>query len=139
MELTVNNIRFVPCAHRRVTFAEHVRREALAWRPDVIAVELPETLEEWIVRGVMRLPQISAVCWEEAERPGELSYLPIDPCDGLIEAVRLGCQFEIPVAFIDLDLPGYQVSNQYVPDDLIIDKTGLEEYVATVFALCFVR
>lgn len=131
-ELTVNNIRFVPCVHRRVTFAEHVRREALAWQPDVIAVELPATLQEWIVRGVLRLPQISAVCWEEAEHPGELAYLPIDPCDALIEAVRLGCQFELPVEFIDLDLPGFQEKNQYLPDDLIIDKTGLEKFVTEI-------
>ena len=129
MDLTSKNIRFIPCAHRRVTFAEHVRREALAfWRPDGIAVELPATLKEWIIRGVLRLPQISAVCWEEAERPGELAYLPIDPCDAMIEAVRLGCEFDIPVYFIDMDQPGYQERNQYVPDDLIIDKTGLAPY-----------
>ena len=132
MDLTHGNIRFVPCMHRRVTFAEHVRHEALAWRPDVIAVELPATLAEWIVRGVLRLPQISAVCWEEPESPGELAYIPIDPCDALIEAVRLGCQFEIPVRFIDLDLPGHQVPSQPLPDDLIVDKVGLEEFVATV-------
>lgn len=135
MELSWKNIRFVPCAHRRVTFAEHVRREALAFRPDVIAVELPPTLSEWIVRGVLRLPQVSAVCWEELDRPGELDYLPIDPCDAMIEAVRLACQFELPLEFIDLDLPGFQERYAYVPDDLIIDKTGLENYAAALSPL----
>lgn len=132
MELLVDTIRFVPCAHRRVTFAEHVRRAALEWRPDVIAVELPATLEPWIVRGAARLPQVSAVCWEEEAFPGRLSTLPIDPCDALVEGVRLAVENEIPLALIDLDLPGLQERNRYVPDDLIIDKVGLEEFVDSV-------
>lgn len=132
MDLMVDTIRFVPCAHRRVTYAEHVRRATLEWRPDVIAVELPATLEPWILRGVARLPQISAVCWEESERPGQLSYLPIDPCDSMTEAVRLAHENDIPLALIDLDLPGLQERSRYMPDDLIIDKVGLEEFVASV-------
>ena len=132
MDLTIGNIRFIPCIHRRVTFAQAVRRAALEWRPDAIAVELPDTLSDWIVRGVMRLPRISAVAWEEVDRPGELGYLPIDPCDGLVEAVRLGCEHDIDLAFIDLDLPGLQEPHVEVPDDQMIDRTGLEAYVATV-------
>lgn len=135
MDLTCNNIRFVPCVHQRVTFAEQVRREAHRWRPDRIAVELPATLKEWIVRGVMRLPGVSAICWEETEQPGCLCYLPIDPCDGLIEAVRLGCAHQIPLEFIDLDLPGLSEPYRYMPDDMIVDKVGLEAYVSRLAPL----
>ena len=127
--LTFENIHFVPIVHQRVTFAEAVRRHALATRPDVIAVELPATLEPLIVSGVARLPQLSAVCHEDAARPGELAYVPIDPCDGLIEAVRTGRASGIPLAFIDLDLPGLSEPWRYVPDDLIIDQTGLAQWV----------
>ncbi|MCL5271011.1 MAG: hypothetical protein M1457_10810, partial [bacterium] len=134
--LELENIRFVPSAHRRVTFAEQVRRVALEWRPEVIAVELPDTLAEWIVRGVLRLPQISAVCWtNEADTPAgqtRLRYLAIDPCEAVIEAVRLGAENQIPVEFIDLDLPGPSERHQFIPDDLIVDKTGLEDYVAAL-------
>lgn len=129
MELTYKNIHFVPIVHQRVTFAEAVRRHALAVRPDVIAVELPASLEPWIVRGTARLPQLSAVCHEDASQPGELALLPIDPCDGLIEAVRTGLANHIPLAFIDLDLPGLHEPWRYVPDDLIIDQTGLGKWV----------
>ena len=129
MERLTGNILFVPVAHRRVTFADEVRREAYRWRPDVIAVELPATLSDWVVRGVMRLPRLSAVCWQEPGTQGELCWLPVDPCDGLIEAVRLACAHAIPLEFIDLDLPGHQEPHMPVPDDLIIDKTGLDPYV----------
>ena len=127
--LTCGNIRFVPVVHRRVTFAEQVRLAALEFNPTLIAVELPDTLKSWIIRGIMRLPQISLVQWQEDNHEGELFYLPIDPCDGLIEACRLGIEHEIPLAFIDLDLPGLVEPHHYVPDDMIIDKTGLEKYV----------
>ncbi len=131
-ELTFQNIRFVPCVHRRVTFAEAVRRAALEWRPDLIAVELPATLGEWIVRGVMRLPQVSAVCFEDEGRQGELAYVPIDPCDAMIEAARLGCEHGLAVEMIDLDLPGLQEPFRELPDDLMIDEVGLEAYVRLV-------
>lgn len=132
MALMLDTIRFIPCVHRRVTFAEQVRRAALEWQPDILAVELPNTLRQPITDGVKRLPVVTAVCWEEDEQPGEMSYLPIDPCDGLIEAVRLGVDHELPMAFIDLDLPGLQDRHQYVPDDLIVDRAGLDAFIETV-------
>jgi len=137
--LYFHNIRLTPIIHRKVTFAEQVRREALAWRPDVIAVELPATLASWIVRGALRLPQISAVVFEEQGAPGELSYLPIDPCDGLIEAVRLACEHGIPLEFIDLDLAGLQEPWRYLPDDTMLDLTGLEPFVDRVAPLVATR
>ncbi len=127
--LVHENIRFVPVVHRRVTFAEQVRLAVLEFRPTLIAVELPETLRPWIIRGIMRLPQVSVVQWHEEGADGDLFYLPIDPCDALIEASRLGLEHEIPLAFIDLDLPRLVEPWSYVPDDMIIDKTGLERYV----------
>ena len=127
--LTFRNIRFVPIVHRRVTFAEQVRLAAQQWQPDLLAVELPATMQMWIEEGIERLPEISAVCWEEPSAPGAMQFLPIDPCDGLIEAVRIGLEHQLPVAYIDLDLPGVQEPYVYAPDDLIIDKNSLERYV----------
>ncbi len=129
MELTCQNIRFVPIVHQRIGFAEAVRREALRWRPDAIAVELPPTLLDPIIRGINRLPRISAVAWHEPGCPGELVYLPIDPCDGIIEAARLATRHQIELALIDLDLPGLRARSSHAPDDLIADRAGLERYV----------
>ena len=127
--LTHGNILFVPIVHQRATFAALVRLMAFELQPDAIAVELPATLEHWVIRGAMRLPRLSAVAWEDAGREGELALLPIDPCDGLIEAVRLGCQHQIPLTFLDLDLPGLRERHQPVPDEIIADRAGLARYV----------
>ncbi|MCE5230993.1 hypothetical protein LLG95_15550 [bacterium] len=129
MTLDFNNIRFVPIVHQRVTFAERVRHAAISFRPDAIAVELPATLQPLIVEGVKRLPRISAIAWREAEDPNELYYLPIDPSDGLVEAVRLALGYNIPLHCIDLDLPGLREKWQYAPDDLIVERAGLKRYV----------
>jgi hypothetical protein len=132
MELVWQSVHFLPIVHRRVGFAAETRRMAQELRPEIIAVELPETMREWIVRGVLRLPQISAVCYEEAERPGELAYVPIDPCDALIEATRLGISNDIPVEFIDLDLPALREEQVFVPDDQIIEYSGFEAYIQAI-------
>lgn len=126
-----NNLRFVPSIHQRMTFAEEVRRAVLEFRPEVLAVELPESLSSWIVRGVLRLPQISAVCipGENADR---LETIPIDPCDSLIEAVRVAMEQDIPIAWIDLDERGRPYTDADLPDDLMIETVGLEKYVETV-------
>lgn len=129
MNLTHENIRFVPCAHRRVGFAEAVRAAALEFKPDLIAVELPATLELLIRRGIARLPRISVVCWNEPRSENELCWLPIDPCDALIEAVRLGVENGIDVRLIDLDVAGHHQAYQPLPDDRVVHEVGLENFV----------
>lgn len=133
MNLDYQNIRFVPIVHQRVTFAERVRTAAMAWQPDVIAVELPASIKKPVLEGVARLPRISAVAWREPQNPDSLFYLPVDPCDGLIEAVRLACANRIPIKLIDLDMPGLREKWQYAPDELIVDRAGLGRY-AEAFA-----
>ena len=55
------NIRLVPILHNRVEFALEVRRQFREFKPDQVAVEYPNTLAELIIRGVRRLPLLSAV------------------------------------------------------------------------------
>ncbi|MBI1785137.1 hypothetical protein HYR69_08330, partial [Candidatus Sumerlaeota bacterium] len=132
--LSLENIQFVPSIHQRMAFADEVRRGVESSRPDCIAVELPPSLKSRIARGVMRLPQISTVCWPNAEGSGRMFYIPIDPCDSMIEAVRLGIEREIEIEFID---GGYAPDRGHpestdifsLPDDAMVAKTGLESYV----------
>lgn len=132
MALEWENIRFVPCAHRRVTFAEEVRRAAYEFHPDVIAVEWPDSLRQPMMEAISCLPAICAVCYESATEPQRLYYIPADPCDAMVEAVRLGMEHQLEIAFIDLDLEGFREPYLYVPDDLIVEKTSLEDYVTSI-------
>src|SRR4051812_15461953 len=52
---------YLPVVPGRVEFALEVRKRILETRPEVVAVELPETLESLYLDGIRRLPQISVI------------------------------------------------------------------------------
>lgn len=130
--LESGNVRFIPSAHQRCAFAASVRQSFKQYSPDCVAVELPFPLRDWIIRGIMRLPQISAVCHPSPSNPGQMLYLPIDPCDSLIEAVRLAMEHEIEIVWLDDDPATEQPAAYPLPDDLMIERIGLERYIGTI-------
>ncbi len=119
-------IRFVPVIHNRVEFALEVRRQFFEYRPDYVAVEYPATLKDRIIRAIKRLPLISVVHYEEND--GTFVYLPIEPTDGQVEALRLALENDIPVHFIDRDTEAYPEDYSPVPDPYAVTRTGHYEY-----------
>jgi hypothetical protein len=127
----------VPSLHARWGFAALVRRAFHALRPQAIAVELPETLEQSIRQGVARLPYLSAVMYEDFDQELERMHrvVPITPEDSLVEAVRLGMAHDVPVCFIDRDILHYEAAPVRAPDDYLITRIGLERYWRDVAAV----
>src|SRR5687768_15867628 len=82
------DIAFVPSIHGKAAFAREVRRIFLSARFPTVAVEIPESLAERILEGIAHLPRIGVVTYEESG--GTHVYYPLDPCDSIIEALRLG-------------------------------------------------
>jgi len=121
------NILCAPIVHSRYYFALQVQKYVRDFRPEIIAVEFPAPLKELVVNGVQRLPFLSVVC---ASPDGEeYSYIPIDPCDGIIHAVRLGLENRLPVNFIDLNRTDLSdVIQYYTPDDFTLPRIGFEKY-----------
>lgn len=130
--LDFKNIHFVPSIHQRIAFAEEVLQRAEDLKPDCIAVELPLEISSWFVRGVLRLPQLSAVCMPSVGAEGELHFVPIDPADSLVEAVRYGIENEIQIEWIDASPSPAMLAAVDLPDDLMIEKLGLEVYTETI-------
>ncbi|MBN2125556.1 MAG: hypothetical protein JW821_14760, partial [Deltaproteobacteria bacterium] len=120
------NTRIVPVLHNRVEFAIEIRRQVEAFRPEQVAVEFPATLEAPILRGVKRLPLLSVVYYREGD--GTFVYLPIEPTDGQVEAVRLGLEKGIPVHFVDRDTEGYPVDRSPMPDPYAVTRIGHYPY-----------
>lgn len=120
------NIRLVPVLHNRMEFALEVRRLFEQCKPDQVAVEYPATLREKILEGIGRLPLISVVHYEEKD--GSFIYLPIEPTDGQVEALRLATAHHIPVHLIDRDSEGYPVDRSPMPDPYSITKIGFSMY-----------
>jgi len=116
------NVCFVPILHNRMEFALEVRRQFQQFKPDHVAVEYPSTIKEKVLQGIKRLPLLSVVYYEESD--GTFIYLPIEPTDGQIEAVRMALAKKISVHFIDRDTEGYPLDHSPMPDPYAITKIG---------------
>src|SRR3954464_3397551 len=81
-------VRVLPIIHGSGDFAIRVREELLARPYDCVAVPLPPSFQDGVEAAVERLPAISAVLQRDAEGDG-FSYVPIDPCQGVIAALRM--------------------------------------------------
>jgi len=119
--LDFDRIHVVPSVHGRVVFAGQVRRIFAKARPACIAVELPPGLSEAVLTAVDYLPQIAAVCYRERTSEGRLCYLPVGPADSIVEAIRLGCENNLPVEFVDVDIEPFDEPVLPMPDDYVIE------------------
>lgn len=120
------NIRLVPVLHNRLEFAAEVRRQFASFQPEIVAIEYPPTIGEKLVEGIERLPLLSVVYYEEEDHT--FVYLPIEPTDGQIEAVRLALSHNLPVHFIDRDTEGYPIDRTPMPDPYSIKRIGYWRY-----------
>jgi hypothetical protein len=120
------NIRFLPILHNRLEFALEVRRQFQEFNPEALAVELPPTIQDAVLSAVRRLPFISVVLYQE--KSGNHVYLPIEPVDGIIEAVRSGMENGLPVFFIDRDTEGYPQWSDPMPDPYALTQVGYPAY-----------
>ncbi|MCW5965618.1 MAG: hypothetical protein KIT83_16390, partial [Bryobacterales bacterium] len=120
---------FLPVVPGRAEFALEVRKRLLEQMPDVVAVELPVTLGEVLVRAVKRLPEISVVVHEDENNPGAGTYLPVEPADPFIEAIRTGLQIEAEIVFLEPDVTGRPHLDEVYPDSYALVRTSYEQYL----------
>ena len=108
------NFSYVPVVPGRLEFAIEVRRRILADRPQVVAVELPENLEGAYRKALKRLPAISVIFYGDAlSRVGAFHdqdddfdgaiYVPVEPTDPFVEAIRTALEIGAEVVFADPD------------------------------------
>src|SRR4030042_2271770 len=116
------NIRILPILHNRMEFALEVRRQFEEFKPDHVAVEYPATLGDLILKGIARLPLLSAVYYQEAD--GALVYLLLEPTDGHVEALRLALENQLETHFVDRDTEGYPVDRSPMPDSYAVRRIG---------------
>ena len=128
--LRYKNILAIPSIHSRVYFSMAVREAFEEFKPDIIAVEHPANFTDSLREAVSRLPFISLII---REINNEAVYIPIDPCDSIIEAVRLAIDEEIPFFPIDKDITSINSNLHYLmPDDYVMKSIGLEKFYEEV-------
>ncbi len=123
---------YFPVAPGRLEFAIEVRRAILRDRPQVIAVELPVTLEPAWLRAVARLPEISLIFYPDESAGGDRAvYVPIEPADPFTEAIRTGLETGAEVVFADPDAGERPHLSDSYPDPYAVRHIGLDRYVET--------
>jgi hypothetical protein len=122
------NIYVIPTFHSRIEFAKLVRTALFKVFPDIIAVELPNNIQDEVLEAIHRLPFLSLIGYADTLNPKRLNFIPIDPGDSIIESVRIGLEHNIPIEFIDLSVSEYLPPSLKLPDDYAINQIGLSQF-----------
>jgi hypothetical protein len=121
---------YFPVAPGRLEFAIEVRQAILRTRPQVVAVELPATLQRAWMQAVERLPAMSLIFYPDESTGGEQAvYVPIEPADPFTEAIRTAIEIGAEVVFADPDAGTRPHLKDTYPDSYAIRHIGLARYV----------
>jgi len=119
---------YLPVVPGRLEFAMEVRRRILAERPKVVAVELPATLEEVYLEAIRRLPQISVIFYNDGDAERAV-YVPVEPADPFVEAIRSAQEVGAEIVFADPDSTERPHLPDTYPDSYALTSIPLDQYV----------
>ena len=125
-----DKVQLLPVVHGSGSFSREVRQRILASGCDCLAVCLPPEFQSTVEQGLQKLPYISISALEETE--GTLSYVPIDPVQPVIMALRIAQQEGIARKFIDLSVPEYEVRHMDFPDSFALTGLSLEKFAVAL-------
>jgi hypothetical protein len=128
-------VQLLPVIHGSGNFSREVRQRILSSGCDCLAVCLPPEFQSTVEAGLQKLPYISISALEESE--GTLSYVPIDPVQPVIMALRIAQQEGIARKFIDLSVPQYETRHMDFPDSFALQGLSLEKF--SVALLPFIK
>lgn len=133
-------ITVLPVIHGSGDFAVEVRRLMLKEKFDHLAVPLPPSFQASVESGVEQLPIVSAVVQRTAptefrgsdnsDIDGEATYVPIDPCQPVIAALRIASQEHILRTFIDIEDDFYEPTADMLPDAYALKQVSVERFAA---------
>jgi hypothetical protein len=152
----------IPVVHGSGDVAWEVRRLMLMHDFDCLAVPLPPSFQKPVIEGVVRLPEptvavqvdfgaagsyvdrfeqvsISDVVFghagnhfsDDSEELG-VSYVPIDPCQPVIAAIRTAVGDHLPIRFIDLEVSPFEPHSESLPDAYALKQLPIEKFSAAV-------
>jgi len=135
----------IPVVHGSGAYASALRKELLTRPFDALAVPLPASFATDVIRGVKRLPALSTVVRLSAQedRFDELddsqettdlrgTYVPIDPCQAVIAAIRFALGERKPIVWIDSESDQIENHSPVFADCYAIRHTTLERFCAAM-------
>ena len=143
-------ISLLPVIHGSGDFAIQVRRVMLECDFDLLAVPLPPSFQNDVETAIDFLPSPTLVIQhrtpdysldfsleqdEDDDEPigsGPYSYVPIDPCQAVIAALRLAMGEHLPRAFIDRESEDFRSYAAVMPDAYALKRVALERFAAAM-------
>ena len=140
----------LPVVHGSGHCALIVRKWLLENNYDCVAVCLPHSFRKEVLDAITNLPTPSIVLqrclpdfgssWSERgadddddrDTDAAWSYVPIDPCQPVIMALRLAMGEHLPIEFIDLETNAYQPHSVSMPDPYALKTVSLERFATAV-------
>ena len=129
------SVRVLPIIHGSGNYAIRVREELLEGSYDCLAVPLPPSFQEEVEAAIEQLPAISVVAQLDADPDDAehgFSYVPIDPCQGVIAALRVAIGERIRREFIDMETPRFEAQTEVFPDPYALKQVSPEAFAAAV-------
>lgn len=127
--LTRRNITYFPVVPGRVEFAVEVRQFLLETRPDILAIELPLPLRSLYLKAIARFPELSVIRFPDPLDPLQWVYVPVEPTDPFIEALRTATELGIRIDFIEPNWGDRPHIGDAYPDTYAIQMVGRERYI----------
>ena len=127
----------IPVLYGSGDFAVEVRRRVRSQQFDCLAVALPPSFASGVEAGIDQLPQVSVVLQSELA-PGPTytgsgyNFVPIDPCQPIVAAIRDAMDRGIERAYVDQETDAYEPHGLSLPDPFALKKVSLERFVAAL-------
>jgi hypothetical protein len=119
---------YLPVVPGKLEFARYVRDEILNEKPQVVAVDLPVTLESSYERALERLPELSVIIHDDGGADRAV-YETVEPADPFVEALRTAQEINAKTVFLDPDVAERSGSPDAYPDTYATERIGLAKYV----------
>lgn len=142
----------LPVVHGSGNCALAVRQWLLEHDCDCLAVGLPESFKANVIQAVEHLPTPTMVLqrcqprygthWQpgDDERPDEesqesteaWSYVPVDPCQPVVMALRMALGEHWAIEFCDLETNAFQPMAAVMPDPYALKTVSLQKFATAI-------
>ncbi len=128
-----DKIEAIPVVHGSGHFTREVRARLLASGMDCLAVALPREFQDTVMAGIERLPEITLSAL--LEPGGQVTYVPVDPTQPAIMAIRIAMQEAVPSHFIDMGTEVFEPRKVLFPDTFALRGLPMEKFIAALLAV----
>jgi hypothetical protein len=144
--LEFGRITALPVIHGSGDFSLEVRRVMLRKQFDCVAVPLPPSFREHVLNAIDLLPTPSIVVQQSArfgtewsagndadrDKTHTVNYVPIDPCQPVIAALRTARGEHLACEFIDLETDSFFPNPAVLPDPYAVKTIRSDRFAAAV-------